>query len=185
VRPGIDRVVPQTTHCRVRSTRRALSEISYIGGPDFISDDPPLAAPVCIAPPAAYPVSMRLLPLLALFTLPVHAADYLVLVGPGQTFNPAELTIAAGDRVTFRNSGGTHNVKANDNAFRCANGCDGDGQGGDGAAANNIWHFSRVFPTAATIGYYCETHGTPSNGMRGTLIVLPSTPVELQSFDVD
>lgn len=134
---------------------------------------------------------MRLLPLLALSALsvqsalPAHAGDYLVLVGPGQAFTPAELTIAAGDSVTFRNSGGTHNVKANDNSFRCANGCDGDGQGGDGAAASNIWHFSRTFPTAGTIGYYCETHGTPTSGMRGTIIVLPSTPVELQSFDVD
>lgn len=114
---------------------------------------------------------------------PANAADYLVLVGPGQTFNPAELTIAAGDRVTFRNSGGMHNVKANDNAFRCANGC--DGQGGDGSAANNIWHFSLTFPAAGTVGYYCETHGTPTNGMRGTIVVLPSTPVELQSFDVE
>ncbi|HEU4663054.1 MAG TPA: plastocyanin/azurin family copper-binding protein [Dokdonella sp.] len=130
------------------------------------------------------PAPLAPLALLALLAGPACAADYLVLVGPGQTFNPAELTIAAGDRVTFRNSGGTHNVKANDNSFRCANGCDGDGQGGDGAAANNIWHFSRVFPSAGTIGYYCETHGTPSNGMRGTIVVLPSTPVELQSFGI-
>lgn len=136
----------------------------------------------------AYPAPMRLLPasaLLALVALPAHAGDYLVLVGPGQAFNPAELTIGAGDSVTFRNSGGTHNVKANDNSFRCANGCDGDGQGGNGAAASNIWHFSRTFPSAGTIGYYCETHGTPTSGMRGTIIVLPSTPVDLQSFDVD
>ena len=33
-----------------------------------------------------------------------------------------------GDTVPFRNMGGPHNVHANDDSFRCANGCDGAGE---------------------------------------------------------
>jgi plastocyanin len=119
------------------------------------------------------------------FAVPLFAANHTVNVGPGLSYSPAILTIAVGDTVKFTNRGGLHNVKANDNSFRCAHGCDGDGQGGNGAASTEIWHASVTFNTAGTIGYYCETHGTPTTGMRGTIIVEPTTPVELQSFDVE
>jgi plastocyanin len=128
----------------------------------------------------------RLLALAAAgFALPASAATRTVNVGPGLSYSPATLTIAVGDTVKFTNRGGLHNVKANDNSFRCAHGCDGDGQGGNGAASSEIWHANVTFDTAGTIGYYCETHGTPTTGMRGTIIVEPTTPVELQSFSVD
>jgi plastocyanin len=128
----------------------------------------------------------RLLALAAAgFALPASAAIHTVNVGPGLSYSPATLTIAVGDTVKFTNRGGLHNVKANDNSFRCAHGCDGDGQGGNGAASSEIWHANVTFDTAGTIGYYCETHGTPTTGMRGTIIVEPTTPVELQSFSVD
>ena len=116
---------------------------------------------------------------------PLFAATHTVNVGPGQAYSPATLTIAAGDTVRFTNRGGLHNVKANDNSFRCAHGCDGDGQGGNGAPSSEIWFATRTFTTVGTIGYYCETHGTPTTGMRGTIIVEPTTPVELQSFDIE
>jgi plastocyanin len=116
---------------------------------------------------------------------PLFAANHTVNVGPGLSYSPATLTIAVGDTVKFTNRGGLHNVKANDNSFRCAHGCDGDGQGGNGAASTEIWHANVTFHSTGTIGYYCETHGTPTTGMRGTIIVEPTTPVELQSFEVD
>jgi plastocyanin len=116
---------------------------------------------------------------------PLFAANHTVNVGPGTTYTPATLTIAVGDTVKFTNRGGLHNVKANDNSFRCAHGCDGDGHGGNGAASSDIWFALRTFDTVGTIGYYCETHGTPTTGMRGTIIVQPTTPVELQSFDIE
>jgi plastocyanin len=119
------------------------------------------------------------------FAAPLVAATHTVNVGPGMSFTPATLTIAAGDTVKFTNRGGLHNVKANDNSFRCAHGCDGDGHGGNGAASYDIWFANVTFPTPGTIGYYCETHGTPTTGMRGTIIVEPTTPVELQSFDIE
>jgi plastocyanin len=116
---------------------------------------------------------------------PLFAANHTVSVGPGTTYTPATLTIAVGDTVKFTNRGGLHNVKANDNSFRCAHGCDGDGHGGNGAASSDIWFALRTFDTVGTIGYYCETHGTPTTGMRGTIIVQPTTPVELQSFEIE
>lgn len=130
---------------------------------------------------------MRLLPALVCCSLaaPVFAATHTVNVGPGMSFAPAVLTIAVGDTVKFTNHGGLHNAKADDNSFRCAHGCDGDGHGGNGAASYDIWFANHTFNTVGTIGYYCETHGTATAGMRGTIIVLPTTPVELQSFRVD
>ncbi len=44
---------------------------------------------------------------------------------PVLTFSPNNLTITAGDTVTFHNLGGAmHNVHADDDSFRCAAGCD-------------------------------------------------------------
>ena len=131
---------------------------------------------------------MRRLPIILVLcslAAPLGAATFTVEVGPGMNFSPATVTIAEGDTVRFVNRGGLHNVKANDNSFRCAHGCDGDGHGGSGAPSSDIWFAVVTFPLAGTIGYYCETHGTPTSGMRGTIIVEAGVPVELQSFEVD
>lgn len=114
---------------------------------------------------------------------PVSAATHVVDVGPAATFSPAVLEVAVGDTVRFRNRGGLHNVVADDLSFRCARGC--DGRGGNGAPSSEIWFADVSFPTVGPIGYYCEQHGSPTEGMRGTIVVLPSTPVEVQSFGVD
>lgn len=119
----------------------------------------------------------------AVITAPLHAATYTVLVGPGLVFTPNVLTIRAGDKVKFTNKGGFHNVKADNNSFRCAHGCDGD-PGGDGTPSNTIWVFTRTFNTPSEVGYYCETHGDATSGMRGLIVVEP-TPVTLQSFEVE
>ncbi|MEO7936893.1 MAG: plastocyanin/azurin family copper-binding protein [Dokdonella sp.] len=117
--------------------------------------------------------------------MPALAATFTVEVGPGTVFSPASVTISEGDTVRFVNRGGLHNVKSNDNTFRCAHGCDGDGHGGNGAPSSDIWFALVTFPLAGTIGYYCETHGTPTSGMRGTVIVEAAVPVELESFEID
>ena len=129
----------------------------------------------------------RLLTILAFCSLapPLGATTFTVEVGPGLIYSPATVTIAEGDTVRFVNRGGLHNVKANDNSFRCAHGCDGDGHGGNGASSSDIWFAMVTFPLAGTIGYYCETHGTPTTGMRGTIIVEAGVPVELMSFEID
>lgn len=113
--------------------------------------------------------------------VPAFAGDHTVIArnGPGgRHFDPASLTIAVNDTVTFMNDPadlGFHNVQSDDGAiteFRCANGCDGDGAGGNGAAASNAWQATVAFPTAGTVGYYCEIHGsTGGGGMSGTITI--------------
>ena len=127
---------------------------------------------------------MSLLCLLMVAAPAVHAVTSIVNVGGMQTvFTPAAITINVGDRVTFINKGGLHNVVADDNSFRCARGC--DGSGGNGTASSSTWVVSLTFNTPGTIGYYCEIHGAPGQGMFGTIMVNAPTPVRLQWFEVD
>ena len=101
---------------------------------------------------------------------------YVIVGGQGLTFSPQTIDITSGDTVTFLNFGGVHNVVADDGSFRCAHGCDNDGHGGNGGATGELWSVSVVFPNAGTVGYFCETHGTPSTGMFGTIHVLGAAP---------
>ena len=86
-------------------------------------------------------------------------------------FSPANVTIDVGDTVTFTNLGGIsipHNVHADDNSFRCANGCDGQ-QGGDGTPAANQWTATVTFANAGVVNYHCDIH--QSMGMVGSITV--------------
>lgn len=119
--------------------------------------------------------------------LPAMAADHIVQVGLGNTltFTPANLTIKAGDTVTFQGVAGFHNAVSNPGtvtSFRCGpNGCDGVG-GGNGDPGSGTWSQTVAFPTTGTIGYFCEVHEGQS--MAGVIQVDP-VPVTLQSFDID
>lgn len=85
-------------------------------------------------------------------------------------FQPANLTIQAGDTVTFVNAGGSHNVVSDTpGLFRCANGCDGSGGNGNPAAG---WTVTIPFNTAGTFGYHCQLH--QSMGMSGVITVNPA-----------
>jgi len=104
-------------------------------------------------------------------------------------FSPQTLTIDPGDSVTFINKGGFHNAVADDGSFRCARGCDGDGNGGNGGASSTLWIASVTFTKPGTIGYFCEVHGAPGQGMFGTIIVtgavagpLPAVPASAPIF---
>jgi len=109
--------------------------------------------------------------------MPAHATTWYVQVGgAGLDFSPKVVQIAPGDTVAFLNMGGVHNVVADDGAYRCAFGCDGDGQGGSGAPSGLIWSVRVTYPAAGTYGYFCETHGSPGIGMYGTVVVQAPTP---------
>lgn len=125
--------------------------------------------------------------LLTSCTAPGLAANHIVQVGLGNTltFTPSNLTISAGDTVTFQNMSGFHNAVSDTGAvtaFRCGpQGCGtgaGDGQPGGGAWTNAVV----TFPTAGTVNYFCEVH--VDQAMRGTIVVNP-TPVTLQRFEID
>jgi MYXO-CTERM domain-containing protein len=128
--------------------------------------------------------------LLCALTSVANAAIVIVNVGGSNlSFAPQTVTIDPGDTVTFVNKGGDHNAVADDGSFRCARGCDSDGKGGNGNASNANWTANVTFSTPGTIGYFCEIHGAPGQGMFGTIVVRgqtqPSTlPVPGGSFYV-
>ena len=83
-------------------------------------------------------------------------------------FSPRELTVRAGDTVTWVNQGGFHNVAADDGGFRCAEGC----TGADGDPSAAAWTFTRTFTAVGRQPYHCEVHGGPGgSGMSGVVIV--------------
>ena len=117
-----------------------------------------------------------LLPLIA------SAANHVVEARSNLTFSPSTLTIVAGDTVTFRNAGGFHNAVSDPGAvtsFRCANGC--DATGGNGNLSSTAWSATVAFPSAGTVGYFCEAHGAAGGvGMSGKITVNPA-PVTVQA----
>jgi|GEM_PF-6543137 len=98
-------------------------------------------------------------------------------------FSPATLTIDAGDTVRFHNfGGGSHNVRADNDAFRCANGC--DGQGGNGNPSTENWTATITFGTPGDIPFYCEIHGAPGGlGMAGVISVTGALSVDITDFE--
>jgi len=112
-----------------------------------------------------------------LLLVPAFAHAAIVNVGGNSNgFSPQSITINAGDAITFINKGGSHNVVADDGSFRCARGCDGDGKGGNGNASSSNWVATVTFNTPGTVGYFCEIHGMPGQGMFGTITVQGVTP---------
>ncbi|HXU33155.1 MAG TPA: Calx-beta domain-containing protein, partial [Thermoanaerobaculia bacterium] len=125
-----------------------------------------------------FSIALVLLGALHLSAPAAHGVDHAVQVGPGTTYSPKFLTIQAGDTVTWTSAGGFHNVIADDESFRCADGC--DGQGGDGSPGSG-WSFTRAFNAVGVVGYHCEVHGIPGAGMFGTITVTGATaPGSLQ-----
>jgi len=79
----------------------------------------------------------------------------------GNRFEPANVTIPVGTTVTWRWVGGIHDVTPTGNpAFA--------GSGNPVAAPHT---FSHTFNSAGTYLYFCSVHGSPSAGMRGTVVV--------------
>ncbi|HJU39549.1 MAG TPA: plastocyanin/azurin family copper-binding protein [Tahibacter sp.] len=112
-------------------------------------------------------------------------AQQTIQVGtPTNMFTPMNVTIQAGQTVTFQNVAGFHNVTSGAGAvttFRCGpNGCDGVG-GGNGEPGGGTWSQTVTFPTVGNVPFFCEVHG---QSMSGVIQVNP-VPVTLQSFDID
>jgi len=100
----------------------------------------------------------------ALLTAPCWAANVTVTAS-NYKFTPASVTINVGDTVTFTNAGGYHNVIADDDSFN------------NGAPSAEKWTFDHTYTSAGTFGYFCGPHGSPGNGMFGTVHVnATSTP---------
>jgi plastocyanin len=80
--------------------------------------------------------------------------------GTGLSFSPSVVTVDPGQPVCWTWSGTAyeHTIKADDGSFTT----------GPPASQNT---FQRTFSTPGTFGYYCQVHGSPTGGMRGTVIV--------------
>ena len=122
---------------------------------------------------------------------PAFAANFTVMVGQngsGQSalaFNPSALTIHIGDTVTFTNfcpggSCGFHNVDSTGGPtpFKCSVNCTSNN-----TPNSTAWSDMVTFPMQGTVTYQCDQHF--GSGMTGTINVLSSVPVRLQSFEVD
>ena len=94
--------------------------------------------------------------------IPALAADGSV-VASGFSFDPPTVQIQPGEKVTWTNGGGTHNVHFQDGQF--------DQPADPTAAASWPADVSRTFAEEGEYRYYCELHGTASGGMSGRVIV--------------
>jgi plastocyanin len=103
-------------------------------------------------------------PLVALFVVAALAADQSVTAS-GVQFSPDAVTITQGEKVTWTNAQGQHNVKFDDGSFEQPTN-----------AMDTRWTVERTFSAPGTFGYYCELHVTPTDGMRGMVTVLAAAP---------
>jgi plastocyanin len=90
---------------------------------------------------------------------PPTAADTFEVQLVGIAFSPANLAIVQGDTVTWRNTGGLHNVQARDGSFS------------SGAPTTGLFTFSHTFNTTGTFVYDCLIHR--NMGMTGQVVVVP------------
>jgi len=81
---------------------------------------------------------------------------------PTNNFSPQTVTIRIGDTVVWNNVSGIHNVNSDTGLFT------------SGSPTAAPWSFSFTFATAGSFGYHCQPHGSPGNGMFGTIVVLDS-----------
>jgi hypothetical protein len=88
-------------------------------------------------------------------------------LGGTDRFEPADVTINVGEKVTWINQSGAHNVVFEDGTFDVPS----------SAVGPASWppDVSRTFPAPGVFRYFCELHGTPTTGMFG--IVRVNAPV--------
>jgi plastocyanin len=78
--------------------------------------------------------------------------------GTATSFSPGTVTIDAGQPVCWTWSGSAHNITSDDLSFT------------SGLPVER-GNFQRTFNTPGTYGYHCQVHGSPTVGMRGTVVV--------------
>jgi plastocyanin len=92
---------------------------------------------------------------------PPSAVEIQLLSSGGNRFEPANVTIAAGTTVTWTWVGGFHDVTATGNPSFPSS----------GAPVASPQRISRTFNAPGTYLYFCSVHGSPTEGMRGTIVV--------------
>jgi plastocyanin len=78
-------------------------------------------------------------------------------------FDPPEITVKAGNSVTWNFTGGTHNVVSGAN-------CTADNKFTSGPPKAAPYSFTQRFDSATTVDYFCQPHCASAN-MVGRVIV--------------
>ncbi|HKI03911.1 MAG TPA: Calx-beta domain-containing protein [Thermoanaerobaculia bacterium] len=80
--------------------------------------------------------------------------------GNSTSFSPARLTVDVGQPVcwTWARTSSEHSVKADDASFTSGN-------------PSTEGTFQHTYDAPGTYGFYCLVHGSPTGGMRGTVVV--------------
>ncbi len=92
----------------------------------------------------------------------------------GNSFSPSIIQIEAGDTVRWTNSGGFHNIEANDGSFRCSDSCEVTAGDGNGAASSSWATVEITFNNVGLFDYFCEIHF--GSGMTGSIdVIVPTT----------
>ena len=92
---------------------------------------------------------------------PPGATEIQLLSSGGNRFEPANVTVAVGTTVTWTWVGGFHDVTSAGNP----------GFSSSGAPNAAPRSYSQTFTTPGTYLYFCSVHGSPTAGMRGTIVV--------------
>jgi plastocyanin len=98
------------------------------------------------------------------------ATNLLTIQVVNNAFQPANSELKAGGTVTFEwaSGAGPHNV-----APVPPNTIPVSTNPAPPATHSAPYSFSTVFPSPGVFAFFCEVHGTPNSGMRGSLTVVP------------
>lgn len=88
-----------------------------------------------------------------------------VTVSNSGGFQPQVLTIEQYSRVLFIKTEGAHNVHADDDSFRCADGCRADGVEGEDEFTGFPWQFFRQFNEPGSFPYHSDNPDFPITGV--------------------
>lgn len=86
------------------------------------------------------------------------------------SYDPADISVEAGDTVRFIWIEGDHPTSFDDASFSSFD------------MDNNNQQHDLVIETAGTHGYYCENHGSPGGGMHGSITVSSATSVSVPGY---
>lgn len=89
----------------------------------------------------------------ALMAVPASAADQ-TITGTNIQWSPDDVTIDMGDKVTWNNGGGVHNVEFDDGSYTQPPTPD-----------PSSWSVERTFDTPGTFSYHCGFHGSAMSGV--------------------
>jgi plastocyanin len=91
----------------------------------------------------------------------VNEVQIRLLSSGGNRFEPANVTVPVGTKVTWTWVGGFHDL----------NSTGAPTFPGDGEPTLPPHSYSFTFDAAGTYLYFCSVHGDPTSGMRGTIVV--------------